>query len=78
MATNTPEVEKIKERVYPTLLKGLTVVCKEKPEDPIRFLANWLIENNPYKPRAVIPKSEEISLPPTVTATPQNELVQTA
>lgn len=60
MTTNTPEVEKIKERVYPTLLKGLTVLCKVKPDDPIRFLANWLIENNPYKPRAVIPVDEEI------------------
>lgn len=49
------DVEKIKDRVYPTLLKGLTVLCKEKPDDPIRYLAYWLIENNPYKPRAVDP-----------------------
>jgi hypothetical protein len=50
-----PDVKKIQERVYPTLLKGLTVLCKEKPEDPIRYLANWLIENNPYKPRTLDP-----------------------
>ena len=53
-----PEVEKIKMRVYPTLLKGLTIVCKEKPEDPVRFLANWLIENNPYRPRSIEPQEE--------------------
>ena len=46
-----PAVKKVQERVFPTLLKGLTVVCKEKPEDPVRFLAHWLIENNPYRPR---------------------------
>ena len=56
MSSLPPEVAKIKERVYPTLLKGLTAVCKEKPEDPIRFLANWLIQNNPYRPRSEEPK----------------------
>ena len=54
-----PAVEKIKMRVYPTLQKGLTILCKEKPDDPIRFLANWLIENNPYKPRAETPSEPE-------------------
>ena len=49
-------IDKIKDRVFPTLIKGLTNICKEKPEDPIRSLANWLIENNPYKPRTFIPK----------------------
>ena len=46
-------VKKVQDRVFPTLLKGLTVLCKEKPEDPIRYLAYWLIENNPYRPRSV-------------------------
>jgi hypothetical protein len=55
MSSTNPDLAKIQSRVYPTLLKGLTVLCKEKPEDPIRYLANWLIENNPYKPRAVDP-----------------------
>jgi hypothetical protein len=55
MTSANPDVAKIQTRVYPTLLKGLTVLCKEKPEDPIRFLARFLIENNPYKPRAVDP-----------------------
>lgn len=59
MEGSNPDVQKIKDRVYPTLLKGLTILCKEKPDDPIRFLANWLIENNPYKPRAVVPTESE-------------------
>ena len=54
-----PACDKIKDRVFPTLLKGLTVVCKQKPEDPVRFLANWLIENNPYRPRSVQPVTPE-------------------
>lgn len=33
-----------------TLLKGLTGLCKEKPHDPISWLAEWLLTNNPYKP----------------------------
>jgi hypothetical protein len=53
------DVVRIQKRVYPTLLKGLTVVCKEKPEDPIRFIAKWLIENNPYRPRAVEPQEPD-------------------
>ena len=61
MSSFPPEVNKIKDRVYPTLLKGLTIICKEKPEDPVRYLANWLIANNPYKPRTIIPETRPAS-----------------
>lgn len=37
--------------VTPTLLKGLTELCKMKPADPIIWLADWLVANNPNKPR---------------------------
>ncbi|XP_072204168.1 nucleoside diphosphate kinase homolog 5 isoform X1 [Excalfactoria chinensis] len=37
--------------VNPTLLAGLTALCKEKPADPMIWLADWLIEHNPNKPR---------------------------
>ncbi|CAH8494329.1 unnamed protein product [Dicrocoelium dendriticum] len=37
--------------VNPTLLRGLTEVCKQKPKDPVLWLADWLLENNPNKPR---------------------------
>ncbi|XP_033110041.1 nucleoside diphosphate kinase homolog 5-like isoform X2 [Anneissia japonica] len=36
--------------VNPTLLRGLTNLCKQKPGDPITWLADWLIQNNPNKP----------------------------
>jgi hypothetical protein len=62
MTSTNADLAKIQSRVYPTLLKGLTVLCKEKPEDPIRYLANWLIENNPYKPRAVDPPDADALL----------------
>jgi nucleoside-diphosphate kinase len=55
MTLTAESIEKLQARVNPTLLKGLTIVCKEKPEDPVRFLANWLIENNPYRARTVDP-----------------------
>uniref|UniRef100_G1N6Z6 Nucleoside diphosphate kinase homolog 5 n=2 Tax=Meleagris gallopavo TaxID=9103 RepID=G1N6Z6_MELGA len=37
--------------VNPTLLAGLTALCKEKPADPMMWLADWLMEHNPNKPR---------------------------
>ncbi|XP_077182826.1 nucleoside diphosphate kinase homolog 5 isoform X1 [Paroedura picta] len=37
--------------VTPTLLKGLTALCKRKPADPFTWLADWLIEHNPNTPR---------------------------
>ncbi|XP_067851924.1 nucleoside diphosphate kinase homolog 5 [Heptranchias perlo] len=36
--------------VNPTMLSGLTELCKQKPTDPITWLADWLIANNPNKP----------------------------
>lgn len=34
-----------------TLLKGMKELCKVKPADPVQWLADWLIENNPNKPK---------------------------
>lgn len=46
-------------KVNPTLLKGLTELCKQKPLDPVVWLADWLLENNPNKPRVRQVKVEE-------------------
>ncbi len=40
----------LENRINPTLLKALTQLCKEKPQDPFTWLADYLIMNNPYKP----------------------------
>ncbi|NXW62065.1 NDK5 kinase, partial [Eurystomus gularis] len=45
--------------VKPTLLAGLTALCKEKPADPMTWLADWLIEHNPNKPRLQYQNTEE-------------------
>ncbi|XP_068596913.1 nucleoside diphosphate kinase homolog 5 [Brachionichthys hirsutus] len=37
--------------VNPTLLHGLTEVCRHKPYNPCLWLANWLIKNNPNMPK---------------------------
>ena len=37
-------------KLNPTLLKALTQLCKEKPAEPLTWLADWLSANNPYKP----------------------------
>ncbi|KAJ3020849.1 NME NM23 member 5 [Thoreauomyces humboldtii] len=41
--------------VYPTLLQGLTQLCKEKPANPTAWLGTWLLDNNPNKPRVEEP-----------------------
>jgi len=45
--------------VNPTLLKGLTALCKQKPSDPVIWLADWLLEHNPNKPKVRDPLVQE-------------------
>merc|ERR1712136_533373 len=40
----------LSKEVNPTLLAGLTELCKKKPGDAVTWLADWLIDNNPNKP----------------------------
>ncbi|XP_034546038.1 nucleoside diphosphate kinase homolog 5 [Notolabrus celidotus] len=42
--------EYLSKYVYPTLLHGLTELCKNKPHNPCTWLADWLIKNDPSKP----------------------------
>ena len=37
----------LNQTVLPLLMNGLTEVAKNKPENPIEFLADFLKENNP-------------------------------
>ncbi|CAL4239386.1 unnamed protein product, partial [Meganyctiphanes norvegica] len=48
----TGEVAKeyLSHAVSPTLVEGLTQLAKIRPEDPIIWLADWLLVNNPNKP----------------------------
>ncbi|KAL1122358.1 hypothetical protein AAG570_003763 [Ranatra chinensis] len=41
----------LKEQVNSVILEGLSEVCRIKPEDPVIWFANWLLENNPKKPK---------------------------
>jgi hypothetical protein len=47
----------VKTKLQPTLVKALTALAREKPTSSktgaIRFLAQWLLENNPNKPQVV-------------------------
>lgn len=49
--------------VNPTLLKGLTELCKRKPADPIIWLSDWLTDNNPNKPRIDVPGQYQVDEP---------------
>ncbi|KAM8908705.1 nucleoside diphosphate kinase homolog 5 isoform 2-T2 [Spinachia spinachia] len=37
--------------INPTLVRGLTELCKQKPLNPRIWLADWLINNDPNQPR---------------------------
>lgn len=50
MLTGVEARDYLDDYVNPTLVKGLTQLCQTKPADPITWLADWLLENNPYKP----------------------------
>lgn len=41
----------LEQNVNKTLIKALTALCKEKPKDPVSWLADKLTELNPYKPK---------------------------
>ncbi|KYQ48409.1 Nucleoside diphosphate kinase like protein 5 [Trachymyrmex zeteki] len=47
--------------INPVLVKGLTMCCKQRPVDPVLWLAHWLILNNPNKPKL----PEDLALIPT-------------
>ncbi|XP_039259811.1 nucleoside diphosphate kinase homolog 5-like [Styela clava] len=51
ISTQQSAKDYVTKQVQPTLLHGLTALCKQKPVDPITWLADWLIENNPRKPK---------------------------
>lgn len=58
MAIRVPSPEEgarfLEAAVTPVLLKGLTALSKAKPEEPMVWLAHWLLANNPNKPKCVV------------------------
>ncbi|KAG7250701.1 hypothetical protein CRUP_000192 [Coryphaenoides rupestris] len=54
--------EYLEKCVNPTLLTGLTELCKQKPLNPSAWLSDWLMTNNPNKGRidhAAVVQEEE-------------------
>uniref|UniRef100_A0A8C5F3G6 Nucleoside diphosphate kinase B n=1 Tax=Gadus morhua TaxID=8049 RepID=A0A8C5F3G6_GADMO len=41
----------LSKHVNPTLIIGLTELCKQKPLDPCIWLSHWLMRNNPNQPK---------------------------
>ena len=40
-------VDFVSEALQPTLTKGLVELCRARPDDPVSWLANWMLENKP-------------------------------
>uniref|UniRef100_A0A3B4ZD72 Adenylate kinase 7 n=1 Tax=Stegastes partitus TaxID=144197 RepID=A0A3B4ZD72_9TELE len=47
-ALSVPMRNYLMEHVMPTLTEGLTECCRVKPPDPVGFLAEYLLKNNPF------------------------------
>lgn len=48
--------------VVPILLQGLAALVKERPENPVEYLAAFLLKNNPQKPEpAFVQPSENLA-----------------
>ncbi|XP_034181220.1 nucleoside diphosphate kinase homolog 5 [Osmia lignaria lignaria] len=54
-------VDYLWETLNPVLVEALAMCCKVKPADPVLWLANWLISNNPNKPKL----SQDLAIIPT-------------
>ncbi|KAL0488838.1 nucleoside diphosphate kinase [Acrasis kona] len=48
--SNQESKEYIQQELNAVLIQGLTKLAKEKPQEPLKWLAYWLLENNPNKP----------------------------
>ncbi|XP_055586830.1 nucleoside diphosphate kinase homolog 5 [Uranotaenia lowii] len=60
--------------VNPTLMEGLYALAKERPAEPLIWLSNWLITNNPYKPSYQAPKTTTtVKIEPSKTESPMNK-----
>lgn len=40
----------VESAMMPFIVKGCAALCKSKPDQPLKFLAEWMLENNPNKP----------------------------
>lgn len=61
----------IKEQLEPTLIGALTELCKAKPEEPVRWLGNYLLTHNPNKPKvAQVVIQKAVPQPPPKKAVP--------
>ena len=47
----------VDDRLTPTLVKALTALSKTKPAEPVKWLANYLLENNPNQPKVEEPEA---------------------
>ncbi|XP_034037220.1 nucleoside diphosphate kinase homolog 5 [Thalassophryne amazonica] len=51
LPTREATTEYLNTYVNPVLVRGLTELCKNKPLDPLVWLAEWLVKHNPNKPQ---------------------------
>jgi protein dpy-30 len=52
----------------PLLMQGLQALCKERPEDPVEYLAHYLLQHNPQKAGAAAPTTADEGAAPAAPA----------
>jgi protein dpy-30 len=45
--------------VVPLLMQALQSLCKERPDDPVEYVANYLLQHNPKKAEAPAKRSQQ-------------------
>ncbi|KAL3898308.1 MAG: hypothetical protein SGCHY_002831 [Lobulomycetales sp.] len=48
----------LQNEIYPTLTAGLVELSKNKPANPVEFLGQWLLDNNPKVPKIVLEEED--------------------
>ena len=51
-AQSAPTRQYLEASVVPTLMQGLQALVKERPDNPVEFLAHYLLTNDPQKKKA--------------------------
>lgn len=54
-----PAVRPQESTVVPVVMQGMQALCKERPENPVEFLAYYLLSHNPQPSNPPAPSQDE-------------------
>lgn len=60
--------------VVPLLMQGLQSLCRERPEDPVEYLANYLLQHNTKKGTAATQGQQQTAAGAAASESVQQQL----